>query len=113
MENANKYRIKVEAINGNDEELLAVHREGIDCDGFVIIGDRKDSSTIDLRKIAVMDIAMAIAKDDNLLRAACVAIGIEAGMRLTKARKVRKPAINMDGLPGFLDMLIRGEDDEK
>ena len=68
------YRVKVEVIGDEgehpiDEKFL----EGIECDGFVIIGDQGESSAVSIHHLTVRDIAYSISHSDSLLAASVIA----------------------------------------
>ena len=68
------YRVKVEVIGDEgehpiDEKFL----KGIECDGFVIIGDQGESSAVSIHHLTVRDIADSIAHSDSLLAASVIA----------------------------------------
>lgn len=91
-----KYRIKIETINGNDEELRAEYRMGLDCEGFAIIGDYEDSAGVSIHKMSTMDIAHAIAVSDDLMQAAYIAIGIDMAKRSHEDRHMKAAALKID-----------------
>ena len=110
MDNEMKYRIKVESINGNDEELRAKWRTGIDCNGFVIIEDDGDGYGVLMHGVSTMDIAQVIVKSDELTKAACVALGMIAGREITKMRMVKPIPIDINGFGGALGRLFDNKD---
>ena len=91
-----KYRIKIETINGNDEELRAEYRMGLDCEGFVIIGDREDDVDTSIHEMSTMDIAHAIAVSDELMQAAYIAIGIDNAKQSHDWRHMKAAALKID-----------------
>lgn len=91
-----KYRIKVEPINGNDEELDAEYRLGIDCQGFTIIADQGESNNVGIYKMSLADIACSIRVDDTLLEAAYIAIGMDQGRRAVREKNALAGAMKID-----------------
>lgn len=88
-----KYRIKVEAIgegeckNMLDEELT----EGIECDGFVILGERDHKQgAIIKHDINDIDIAGLIAEDADMLGASLIAKAMKDDYELKKKRARRE-----------------------
>jgi hypothetical protein len=109
MENTEmKYRIKVEPINGNDEELDAEYRMGIECSGFTIIADKGGKACVALHNVNVMDIAMSIEKSAELIKAAYVAIAMAEGRQA--ADRIERAKNNP--LTGLLDAMRRAELDK-
>ena len=68
----NKYRIKVEALDGN-KELNERYADGIECDGFVIIGHEDDGNTVAIEHLTIDDISSAIANNNILLASGVLA----------------------------------------
>lgn len=85
-----KYRIKVEAIGEGeckdmlDEKLI----EGIECNGFVILGDRDDNQGVTVKHdINDVGIAGLIAEDADMLGASLIAKAMKDACELKeKAR---------------------------
>ena len=85
------FKIIVEPLNTDvevDEEL----RTGLECDGYFLVEHSeltatKTSDTVSLNEITRLDMAVAIAKSDELLEAAMIARGIEEGRLMRKNRK--------------------------
>jgi len=82
-----KYRIKVEAIGEAeckvmlDEELT----EGIECNGFVILGDRDHKQGVAVKHdINDIDIAGLIAVDADMLGASLIAKAMKDAYELKK-----------------------------
>lgn len=98
-----KYRIKIETINGNDEELRAEFRMGLDCEGFAIIGDREGRTDVSLHKMSTMDIAEAILASDELMQAAYIAIGLDNAKQSHDRRRMKTAALNIN-----LGDIVRG-----
>ena len=81
-----KYRIKVEAIGeaeGKDmlDEKLT---EGIECNGFVILGDRDKQGAIIKQDVNDIDIAGLIAEDADMLGASLIAKAMQDACELKK-----------------------------
>ena len=76
MEKTYKYRIKIEVIgepNEDDLKMLETAGEGFECDGFTLIGDNADGTSIFIHGMSIDDIARLIMRDDALLQAAILA----------------------------------------
>lgn len=100
---SNKYRIKIETINGNNEELRAEYRMGIECEGFTIIGDNEEVTDVWIHKTSVMDIAEAILNSDELMQAAYIAIGLDNAKQSRDRRRMKSAALKID-----LGDIVRG-----
>lgn len=94
-----KYRIKVEALDGN-EKIDQRYVDGIECDGYVIIADAGDKFTTAIHHMNVEGISNAIMGDAKLLSA-----GI-----LAKAKKEIIRVNVREGIPDFLKMMMEGAD---
>lgn len=69
-----KYRIKVELIGEGKAMLDERLTEGIECNGFVIIGDRDDNQGVTVKHdVNDIDIAGLIAEDAGMLGASLIA----------------------------------------
>ena len=75
MEKTYKYRIKVEVGEPNEDDLkmLETVGEGFECDGFTLIGDDADGTSIFIHDMSIDDIAHLIMRNDALLQAAILA----------------------------------------
>lgn len=76
MEKEYKYRIKIEVIgeaNEDDLKMLETVGEGFECNGFTLIGDNADRTSIFIHGMSIDDIARLIMRDDHLLQAAILA----------------------------------------
>lgn len=76
MEKETKYRIKVELIGEPDKDglkLLETVGEGIECNGFVILGDNEDHALTLIHNMNIKDIAESIMPDKELMQAAILA----------------------------------------
>lgn len=85
------FKIIVEPLN-KDVEVAEELRTGLECDGYFLVGHSeltatKSSDTVSLNEINSFDMAIAIAKSDELLEAAMIARGIEEGRLMRKNRK--------------------------
>lgn len=85
-----KYRIKVEAIGEAeckdmlDEKLT----EGIECDGFVILGDRDHKQGAIIKHgVNDIDIAGLIAEDADMLGASLIAKAMKDACELKKKER--------------------------
>lgn len=63
-----KYLIKVEALDGS--ELDKRYTEGIECDGFAVLGDSKESGVAAIHNLSNFDLAGLITNCDHLMIAA-------------------------------------------
>ena len=84
-----KYRIRIEALDPA-EELRAEYRIGIECDGFTIIGDLEDGSDYSIHMMSTVDIAAALANDEELLSAAIIAKAMAEAKRMAREMKSGK-----------------------
>lgn len=76
MEKEFKYRIKIEVIgeaNEDDLKMLETAGEGFECDGFALIGNNADATSIFIHELSIDDIAHLIMLDNHLLQAAILA----------------------------------------
>lgn len=87
-----KYRIKIEAIEGAEGAMISDELlEPIECDGFVILGDRgKRSVNV---KHDIIKIASIIAEDTDILGASAIA----KAMREASEMKRKSAAGNLFG----------------
>ena len=92
----NKYRIKIEPINGNNEELIAEWRMGIECEGFTIIADKGDGVDTSIHQMSIADVAHAIAAGDDTIHAAYIAIGIDKAKEARDRRRMKTAALKID-----------------
>lgn len=67
------YRVKVELVSGEDTELAKKLKEGIECEGFVILANREKDHHCVLHHISIMDIATMIAGNSYMLGAGILA----------------------------------------
>ena len=82
-----KFRITVEQIGEvepeNDlPEQLKASGGGIECDGFVIIGDRDDGSKLCLHRVTDIDIALAMAHSGKLMGCAHIAKALKEAKKI-------------------------------
>lgn len=70
-----KYRIKVEAIGEGECKVMLDEKitEGIECNGFVILGDRDKKGAIIRHDVNDIDIAGLIVEDAGMLGASLIA----------------------------------------
>ena len=101
-----KYRIRIEALDP-ETDLNEVYRIGIECDGFCILTDNGDQSSVSIQEMSITDIADCIMGDAELRAAFAVAEGFE------KARKIQEQAKSGKALKGFFESLARGAADEE
>ena len=86
-----KYRIHVEMIEGEDREgFEAAYGEGMEAKGFVIITKEEDGHTAAIHGVSPMDIAEAIANNDNLYAAAQIARGLREAKEIMKKKKMSR-----------------------
>ena len=86
---ANKYRIKVEVIDGNGEELDKRYERGIECDGFAIIGNNEDEATVAIQHMNIRGLAEAISTSDDLYAASYIAQGYRKAGAITARGKLK------------------------
>ena len=92
------YKITVEALNP-DVDVAEELRNGIECDGFFMVGhtkkDEKSSSdTVTIYDMTTIDLACTIAKSTELLEAAMIAHGMEEARRMKQDRdKAKAPEL--------------------
>ena len=67
-----KYLVRVEAMDG-DEKLDMEYTDGIECDGFVIVADQGDHTTLAIHKMSIDAISIAISNNDDLMAAGILA----------------------------------------
>lgn len=76
------YRISAEVIGQEkDNSYLDRNDADVTCDGFAVIGTRDDGCSVWLHHVSVMGLAKAIATNDDLVRAARLAIALHDIMR--------------------------------
>lgn len=76
MEKTYKYRIKVEVLGEPDKDSLKVLEtvgEGIECNGFVILGDRVEDTVTFIHDMSIDEVAKSIVPDEDLMQAAILA----------------------------------------
>ncbi len=69
------YRIRVEVI-GEEESEFRIRddlRNGLDCRGFVIIGDNEKTNFVAIHNVSNMDIANAVSGNKDLMVASSLA----------------------------------------
>ena len=76
-----KYTIKVIA-NDPNATIDERYGEGIECDGFVIIGDNDEGAAVAIHDINSMNIAMDIAGNDQLYAASIVAKALHESKKI-------------------------------
>lgn len=78
------YRIKVEVI-GEEAESCKLDKRlregGIECNGFAILADNKDRTTVALHAVSNIDIATMIAHDNRVMAASLVAQAMREGKK--------------------------------
>ena len=67
------YRITIEPISEEAQELPDNLKSGIECSGFTLLADFGDRSMNSIQNVSVLDIAQAIFKESVLMRAAHIA----------------------------------------
>lgn len=99
------YRIRVESIDGS-EIMDEKYVKGIECDGFVILGDRGENGICCVHKMSKMGIAkMILACDDMMDSAKLAFIFRDVTRKYAEDDKV-------DFLRRVVDSLGGGMDDE-
>lgn len=68
-----KYIIRIEAMDGEGKELRDTYGEGIECDGFCIIGDLPDRRKVAIHGMSIDMLSDAIRSSDQLLSAGILA----------------------------------------
>ena len=93
MENP-KYLVKVEVIGeeGEGKKLSDRLKEGIECDGFSFILEQEDGKTVVMHQITTMEVAMAMAKSDELMPACYIAEGLHKAEEIQKKNVARSLA---------------------
>lgn len=84
-----KYRIKVEALDAN-EKLDEQQNNGIECNGYFMVAAQDDGNTVNIQNLSEIDMAIAIARDTDLLSAAIIAKAMEEGRRMKREREKPK-----------------------
>lgn len=84
-----KYRIKVEAIGEGECKVMLDEKltEGIECNGFVILGDRDKQGAIIKQDVNDIDIAGLIAEDADMLGASLIAKAMTDACELKKKER--------------------------
>jgi len=74
-ESGYKYRIKIEAISecGDVEQVYSDEPDGIACDGFMILANRKNGCLELIHDLSLMKIATMMAHSKNCMEAASLA----------------------------------------
>ena len=66
-----KYRIKVEQIGGEwSPEFAEVYGDGIECEGFLLVGKAVGGAHVSIHNMNLLDIALSIKSDKHLINAA-------------------------------------------
>ena len=75
----NTYHIKVEVIGKEDEngKIDQGLKDGIECNGFVILGNREDDSTSVIHHLSLIDMAFLILKEEKFMQASIIAKAME------------------------------------
>ena len=84
-----KYRIKVESVDGMDLRLDEQYKNGIECDGFVIVAHDGEGSTVAIHHMNVLGIAEGIADSDELMAGAAIAEGIKKSKAIMARSKLK------------------------
>lgn len=95
-----KYLIKVESTD-REEALGQRYQEGIECDGFVIMGDKGDSATTCMHDVSVDTISDMIRMDSKLMEAAILA---EAKRKIGELMEQSKIEAKADALNKLLGL---------
>lgn len=90
-----KYRIRIEALNGN-EELAQDYTDGIECDGFAVLAHQGDECKVALHEVSVDTVSDMIASSNKM----CAA-GI-----LAKAKREIRDVMRKEKMDGLLDRLL-------
>ena len=90
------YRIKVESVDGTDLRLDEQYKDGIECDGFVIVAHDRTGNTVAIHHMNVLGIAQGMADSDELMAGAAIA----EGLKKSKAIMARSKLKGLAGLFG-------------
>ena len=84
-----KYRIKVEAIGEAEGKDMLDEKitEGIECNGFVILGNRDKQGAIIKHDVNDIDIAGLIAEDAGMLGASLIAKAMNDAYKLKRKER--------------------------
>ena len=94
-----KYRIKVEVIDGSGEELDAQYTDGLECDKFVILALSNDGDmSAAIHGVSSLDLACAIAHENNMMAAATIAKGILDAKQYGNQGKMEKMLAALKGI---------------
>ena len=91
------FKVKMES-EPSSEAFLEKFGEGIECEGFCVIGKSDDGTSVAIHHMNVMGLANAIADSDELMAAAAIAKG------LREAREIQAHG----KLKGLADLLKNG-----
>lgn len=83
-----KYLIKVESMD-MDEKLDERFQNGLECDGFVILADKEDSSEVALHRMSVDSISDIIVNNPHLMSAGILAKAKKEVVECSRAGKMK------------------------
>lgn len=93
-----KYRIRVEMIEGEDGERFDERfAEGIECNGFVILGDKGDDACCAIHDVNTMRIAEMIAHHSDMSAAAVIAQALREAEEIKRKGEMEERLARMFG----------------
>lgn len=88
------YRIKVEVIGTEDEEhKINETLRGVECNGFVILGNKGESTSTAIHGVSNIDIATMIATSGEMMAASLIAQAMREGKKYM--REERSPLVDI------------------
>lgn len=89
------YRIKVEVIGEEEEgcELDETLRGGVDCNGFVILCNKEESTSASIHGVSNVDIATMIAPSGEMMAASLIAKAMRDGKKYLQ--ESRNPLVDI------------------
>ena len=92
------YRIIVEPISEEAQDIPEEYRTGVECGGFTLIADFGKSVLCSFQSVNVIDIAHAMSREPILMRAAHIAKAMREAMQMKQSDKISD----------FIDALVKG-----
>ena len=68
-----KYMIRVESMDGNDLEVDEKYADGIECDGFCILGDNEHTCSVAMHNLNIETLSQIIMGQHELMAAGILA----------------------------------------
>ena len=89
------YRIKVEVIGEETEDykINETLRGGVDCNGFVILCNKEDSSEVAIHRVSNIDIATMLAPSGEMMAASLLAQAMREGKKYLQ--ESRNPLVDI------------------